>query len=203
MAMKDVLMIGGPADGQKFTLAARLRTFTYYERSTQGRAGGECFYAIGSLIGLHRAYSIGVRDLNVDAILALLTAYRRPFADDSDANEVANSITFLGGPADGMRVLRDTLEPGQDTITPPLRRASDGPVPEYRVVPLVAKDQQEYQVALIDPQTDCPIGIMIDGYRKPMPSPCRFCGALVEDACETPPPDTCEKGLTARRVRVS
>lgn len=199
MALKNVLMIGGPADGQRFDLAARQRTFCYLEPSA------ETHYAIGALHGAHRVLHVGVRDLNVDAILALLTAYRRPGADDSDADEAARMVTVLGGSGDGMRIM---AEPEVETLIVPLRRATDGEIPEYRIVPLVGKDQRNYRVAILDPLRDCPITMLIDGYRKPLEETpelerCPFCGARVETPCDEPPPDICEKAINAtygRRV---
>jgi hypothetical protein len=205
MALKNVLMIGGPADGQRFTLAARQRTFCFLEESTPGRKGGESHYAIGGLRGLLNDIPIGVRDLNVDAILALLTAYRRPGADDSDAEEAARLVTVLGGPGDGMRIM---AEPEVETLIVPLRRATDGDVPEYRIVPLVGKDQRTYRVAILDPMKDCPITMLINGYRQPLVEAteleeCKFCGAHVETPCEAPPPDICEKAINATYGRRS
>lgn len=205
MALKNVLMIGGPADGQKFDLAARQRTFCYLEPTTHGKKGEEWHYAIGALHGAHRVLHVGVRDLGLDAILALLTAYRRPGADDSDADEAARMVTVLGGPGDGMRIM---AEPEVETLIVPLRRATDGDVPEYRIVPLVGKDQRSYRVAILDPLRDCPITMLIDGYRQPLVEvaeleECKFCGAHVETPCEAPPADICEKAINAtygRRV---
>jgi hypothetical protein len=201
MNPKTVLMIGGPADGQRFLLDARTRDFTYLETTTPEHKGKEFCYAVGILTGAFGAqHHIGVRDLNRCAILDLLTAYHRPYADESDEREAANEhiVTILGGPGDGMRTL---AAPEDVQVTPPLRREADQPVPVYAVVPLVGKSQRAFRVAVLDEVTVDPIALLVEGYRKPMPEPCKFCGGLVEDPCETPPPDICEKALAARKVR--
>jgi hypothetical protein len=196
---RNAVMIGGPADGMLYSLDARKRIFSVVDPVTRQDVN----YSIGSLFDTFGVFYVGVQNHNVDPILMLLAGYRRPITDDSDLREAANTVTCLGGPADAMRI---AMAHTQETVDPPLRRASDGPVPTYHIVRLVAKDQTHHRVAVVDPRNSSPIAMLMEGYRKTREQDepyglesCTFCGMRIADPCTEIPADYCEKALAARR----
>jgi len=166
-------MLGGPADGMRYTLDAQQRTFRCVESPLAAErtlldldaaakpptptAVNEHHYTIGIILGRHGSVNhVGVLNLNDCAIRTLLAGYRKPTAHDSDENVAEQLVTILGGSGDGDHV------PALTDCT--IIRHTGGD--EYRVVPLVGKDQVQYRVALRDPQTECPIAMLVEGYRQ-------------------------------------
>jgi len=164
------LLLGGPADGKRIMLEAGLRTYTapvlpalpiepvMHDAPTDVQ---DATYVIGTLQGAFSdVFYVGLRNLNDCAISLLIQGYRRARNERSSQAEAEHLVTLLGGYHDGRRMAVSDLQ----TVV-------ESPEGRYVIVPLVGKDQKHYRVGLLDPLKDCPICILVDGYREPVQVP--------------------------------
>lgn len=173
---KALLLVGGPADGQRLIVSADMRIFNSCERGLPDneddaaiRMGDRAYgatpeteihtYAIQAVQGAgHEVYSVGVMDLSLCIQHALVAGYRKPKAHHTDMNVAAQLVTLLGGYHDGRQMaVGDNSIP----ITSP-----DG---SYHVIILSCKDGTKIRVGVTDPTID-PLPILIAGYRFGVPA---------------------------------
>lgn len=158
------LMLGGPADGKRIMLQAGVRTYSapslptaiqpvMHDAPTDVQ---DATYVIGTLQGAFGDVRyVGLRNLNDCAISLLIQGYRRQQNEVSTQAEAEHMVTLLGGYHDGRRMAVSDLQ----TVI-------EAPEGNYVVVPLVGKDQKQYRVAVQDPMRQCPVSMLIEGYRE-------------------------------------
>jgi len=158
------LMLGGPADAKRIALEPGTRE--YYcpvlpdLLLSQGGQVETVTYVVGTLRGtFNEIFYVGLRNLNDDPISMLIQGYKRPESNLSDAAEAEHLVTLLGGYHDGRRM-----------AVADLQTVIEAPEGNYAVVPLVGKDHKHYRVALRDPLAQCPIRMLVEGYRVKVPA---------------------------------
>lgn len=172
---KALLLIGGPADGQRLIVSADARIHntcalglpdtedgphTAEQRRQIDASPVEIHtYAIQAVQGAgHEVYSVGVMDLSVCIQHALVAGYRKPKAHDSDMNVAEHLVTLLGGYHDGAQ-----LAVGDDD------RMVASPETMYHIVALSCKDGTKIRIGVTDPTID-PLPILLAGYRFGVPA---------------------------------
>ena len=174
---KPVLLIGGPADGQRIILSASARIYNACERGLpynedDARPQGAVTpveaepsldkvkittYAIGTVQGaFHAVFHVGTVDHNTCILCELVAGYRKPRKHPTDANVAKQLVTLIGGAADGRQF---ALPTGRRVISSV--EAGD----PYHIVPLICRDGTEVRVAVLDTVSVDPISMLIEGYR--------------------------------------
>lgn len=174
---KALLLIGGPADGQRLIVSASARIHNtcehglpdnedgVHDAEQQHRIGSSPAkihtYAIQAVQGAgHEVYSVGVMDLSVCIQHALVAGYRKPKAHDSDMNVAEHLVTLLGGEKDGQQVVVNNMSARYIS-----RYGSD----IYHIIALPCKNGTEIRVGVTDPAID-PLPILLAGYRFGVPA---------------------------------
>lgn len=166
---KALLLIGGPADGQRLIVSADARIHNTCEHGlpdnddiiSQSLPSKIHTYAIQAVQGAgHEVYSVGVMDLSVCIQHALVAGYRKPKAHDSDMNVAEQLVTLLGGEKDGQQVVVNNMSARYIS-----RYGSD----IYHVITLLCKNGTKIRVGVTDPRTD-PLPILLAGYRFGVPA---------------------------------
>lgn len=180
---KPVLLIGGPADGQRIILSASARIYNSCERGLpynedDARPQGAVTpveaepsldkvkittYAIGTVQGaFHAVFHVGTVDHNTCILCELVAGYRKPRKHPTDANVAKQLVTLLGGSHDGQHTpaseIHDRVAPGR----------WDGD--RYQIVPLICKDGTVIRVGVLDMMVHDPIQMLIEGYRMGAPA---------------------------------
>lgn len=171
--IKPVLIIGGPADGQRIIFDVSARIY----RAVQPLGGEtismqtvgdsvetqiplnatEVAYAIGTVQGaFHGVFYVGVQNLSDCVICALLAGYRKARRHDTDLNVAEQLVTLLGGAADGRQVAVPS-----NCVFIPAAEMGDA----YQIVPLICKDGRIFRVGVLDMLTVDPMHLLYDGYR--------------------------------------
>jgi hypothetical protein len=162
----NVLMLGGPVDGQMYCVGSRervIRVPAMKEMTANGAATrpnsptnvAEHIYTIDCIVDVSSVHRVGKTDLNMCAVRQLVGAYRRPTPHITEGSIAENMIMLLGGDADGHRVL---MVDGHDRY----RLKAD----TYQVIRLTGTDRKSYRVGVLDMIGVDPIALLIDGYRK-------------------------------------
>jgi hypothetical protein len=179
---KPVLLIGGPADGQRIIVPMAQRTHNVCgdglpnnEDDTairmldrpHGTSPTDTYpitvYAIGTVLGaFHEVFHVGVVELNTCIVCELVAGYRKPRKHSTDANVAKQLVTLLGGSHDGQHTpaseIHDRVAPGR----------WDGD--RYQIVPLICKDGTVIRVGVLDMMVHDPIQMLIEGYRMGAPA---------------------------------
>lgn len=161
---KALLLVGGPADGQRLIVSANARTHNTCEHglpdnddtispSLPGKVNVYAIQAVQS--ASHEVFSIGVMDLSLCIQHALVAGYRKPKAHHTDMNVAAQMVTLLGGDSDGHQA---AVSDHHDRYM----RVSFGD--QYRIISLSCKDGTKIRVGVLDKNVD-PLPILIAGYR--------------------------------------
>lgn len=172
---KSVLLIGGPADGQRITMSMESRIYNCctrglpdnedhaavspadVQRAEQEHSTEITTYAIGTVQGaFHAVFHVGVVDHNTCILCELVAGYRKPRKHPTDANVAKQLVTALGGAADGRQF---ALPTGRRVISS--MEAGDA----YHIVPIICRDGTEIRVAVLDMVSVDPIQMLIEGYR--------------------------------------
>ena len=154
---KNVLFIGGPADGKRYVLPTTQREFEVCESGLPTQEWERVTYALGTVQGaFHDVFHVGVVDLNTCVVCELVAGYRKPRNHPTDANVAQQLVTAIGGKADGRQF---ALPTGRRVISP--MEAGDA----YHIVPVICKDGTEIRVAVLDLVTVDPIRELVAGYR--------------------------------------
>lgn len=167
MSIKPVLIIGGPADGQRVLLdVSKQRTYRVAELRGAPPAPNEpsadpvpldapdVHYALGTVQGaFHGVYYVGVQNLSDCVICALMAGYHRPIEHHTDLNVAEHLVTLLGGKDDGMQL---PMPDGSQTVTVNST---------YQIVPLICKDGRVFRVGVLDMMRCDPMHLLYDGYR--------------------------------------
>lgn len=164
---KALLLIGGPADGQRLIVSADARIHNTCEHGlpdnddiiSQSLPSKIHTYAIQAVQGAgHEVYSVGVMDLSVCIQHALVAGYRKPKAHESDMNVAEQLVTLLGGDCDGRQI---TVADGVNAVG-----WSGG---TYSIITLLCKNGTKIRIGMTDPRTD-PLPILLAGYRFGVPA---------------------------------
>lgn len=151
---KPIVLIGGPLDGMRYIVPAASKEF--HAQATDGMDAATHTYAIQAIQCAHHAvFHVGVKDLNVCPILALVAGYRRPKKHDSELNVANQLVTLIGGAADGQHV------PAQTGLT----RVKVSFADTYDIVSLNCKDGTVVRVGVLDRLRVDPIPHLMAGYR--------------------------------------
>lgn len=160
---KNVLFIGGPADGMRIALPMAQRSFDVASDGAPdleyhvGQTIPVTTYALSTVQGaFHDVFHVGVLDLNTCVICELVAGYRKPRSHPTDANVAQQLVTAIGGKADGRQF---ALPTGRRVISP--MEAGDA----YHIVPVICKDGTEIRVAVLDMVSVDPIRELVAGYR--------------------------------------
>lgn len=172
---KNVLLIGGPADGMRITTSMESRIYNCcarglpdnedhaavspadVQRAEQEYSTEITTYAIQTVLGaFHSVFHVGTVELNTCIICELVAGYRKPRQHHTDANVAKQLVTALGGAADGRQF---ALPTGRRVISS--MEAGD----PYHIVPIICRDGTEIRVAVLDMVSVDPIQMLIDGYR--------------------------------------
>lgn len=159
----NVLMLGGPVDGQMFAIPARERLIrvptlkdlagiTHPSTPTNAR---EAIYTVHALVDVSKVHYVGQTDMNECAMRTLVGGYRRSVPHMSEGSIAENMILLLGGDADGHRMLM------ADTHTHTRIKRDT-----YQVMRLTGSDRKTYRVGVLDVMSVDPIALLIEGYRK-------------------------------------
>lgn len=178
---KNVLLIGGPADGTRITLSMAARIYNcasnglpdneddaavrMADRAYDAPTSAEITtYAVGTIQGaFHEVFHVGYVELNTCILCELVAGYRKPRKHITDVNVAKQLVTLLGGSHDGLQVVVATND---ITVTPNShrdRRIERGDM--YKIVPLICKDGTEIRVGVLDMMTVDPIRTLVEGYR--------------------------------------
>lgn len=157
---KPVLLVGGPADGQRIVVSASARIHNTCEYGLPDNEdqppSRTTAYALQALQGAsHEVFHVGVTDLSVCIARALVAGYRKPKAHDSDMNVALQMVTFIGGESDGQRLPAQSLQTH-------INAYPNGPV--YEIVRLPCKGGTKIRVAVLDATIDT-LPLLIEGYR--------------------------------------
>lgn len=160
---KALLLIGGPADGQRLIVPATARIQNICDNGLPAiedyQPATVHTYAIQAIQGAgHEVYSVGVVDLSVCIQHALVAGYRKPKAHESDMNVAAQLVTLLGGYHDGRQ-----MAVGDNSI------AIASPDGSYHVITLLCKNGTKIRVGVLDKRVD-PLPILLAGYRFGVPA---------------------------------
>lgn len=168
MHTKPLLIIGGPADGQRVVVDARARTYSVPSLGApihshsgvpeMALEAADIVYAIGTVQGAFLGvFHVGVQNLSDCVICALLAGYRKTVEHYTDLNVAEQLVTLLGGKGDGQRV----TVPSNCVFIPESEFGTG-----YQVVPLICKDGRVFRVGVTDMLNVDPIQLLIEGYRK-------------------------------------
>lgn len=159
----NVLMLGGPVDGQVYAVPARerfirvpaLKDMTLgVTRPNDPTEVREAVYVVNTIIDVKGAHYVGQVDLNECPVRTLVGAYRRQVPHESEGNIAENMILLLGGDADAHRMLM------ADTHTHARIKRDT-----YQVMTLTGKDLRKYRVGVLDVMAVDPVALLIEGYR--------------------------------------
>jgi hypothetical protein len=159
----NVLMLGGPVDGQMFAVPARerlirvptLKDLAGVTHPSAPLNAREAIYTVHALVDVSRVHYVGQTDMNECAMRTLVGAYRRQVPHMSEGSIAENMVLLLGGDADGHRML---MVDGHTTT----RVKRD----QYQVMRLTGTDRKTYRVGVLDVMSVDPIALLIEGYRK-------------------------------------
>lgn len=174
---KPVLLIGGPADGQRIIVPMAQRTHNVCGDGLPNNEDDTAIrmldrphstsptdtypitvYAIGTVQGaFHDVFHVGTVDLNTCILCELVAGYRKPRQHPTDANVAKQLVTLLGGSHDGQQIV---LASNAEYCTP-CRNTGDC----YQVAPLICRDGTVVRVGVLDMMRVDPIRMLIDGYR--------------------------------------
>jgi hypothetical protein len=162
----NVLMLGGPVDGQMYCVGARERVIRVPVANEMSATAGltrpdsptnvaEHIYTIDCIVDVTSVHRVGKLDLNVCSVRALVGAYRRKVPHITEGSIAENMILLIGGDADGSRVL---MVDGHTHY----RLYKD----TYQVIRLTGTDRKSYRVGVLDAMAVDPVALLIEGYRK-------------------------------------
>jgi hypothetical protein len=162
----NVLMLGGPVDGEMRAMGARDRivrvpvlndmpAVAALTRPNSPTNVAEHIYTVTGIVDVARVHYVAQCSLNDCAVRTLVGAYRRKTPHITEGSVAENMILLLGGDADGHRVL---MVDGHTTY----RLHAD----QYQVVKLTGNDRKSYRVGVLDAMAVDPVELLIAGYRK-------------------------------------
>ena len=195
---RNVILLGGPADGQRHQIDPRQRFINVTEVLATTERDNPLTptnalihtYIVTNLVDVGGVHSVGIRSLNECAVRMLIGAYRSPAPHDSEGNIAEHMILLLGGDSDGRRI------PMVNHDHTRCRMQND----HYQLIRLTGNDRKTYRVGVVDAMAVDPVAMLIQGYRaseNPAREVCRYCGCSVETPCDVPPLSTCETALNA------
>jgi hypothetical protein len=162
----NVLMLGGPVDGQVYNVGARERIIRVpvipevpataaLTRPDSPTNVLEHIYTVNGIVDVTNVHYVGQCNLNDCPVRTLVGGYRRKVPHMTEGSVAENMILLLGGDADGHRVL---MVDGHTTY----RLYND----QYQVVKLTGNDRKNYRVGVLDAMAVDPVALLIEGYRK-------------------------------------